>query len=374
MSIKRAFFDCLLTWEKLRNCHKVQSSCELLVLRNNDFGDLLTTTPLFQALSLISPELKVDAGVGSWGLPILENNPYLNDVITINAPWHNKFICPEYRENTARGVFRAFKFIFRSGIIKILRKKQYAIGIDVLGSYFGALLLLNARVGKIYGVRGYAGGETACEKTIPFNPDEHVSRQALRFAELLGLESNRLPEIRPQLFLTGKESHWGENFWKDQFPKEKSNRIVIAHGGGFKDKCWPLENFRRLCENLEKQENCEICIVGGPGDQKSGDLLCHNLNHCYNSSGNFTLRQTFSVLAASDLVVTNSTMTMHAAAAFKIPGIVVLGSAYDSARQHACQWSYPEQIVCGPESSNGTLTSSEEVTRHLQTLSVWRQE
>jgi hypothetical protein len=49
------------------------------------------------------------------------------------------------------------------------------------------------------GVRGYAGGQSAASIAIPFSPDEHVGRMALRFAEVLG--ATMLPEVRPQLFL-----------------------------------------------------------------------------------------------------------------------------------------------------------------------------
>jgi hypothetical protein len=57
---------------------------------------------------------------------------------------------------------------------------------------------------------------------------------ALRFAELLGAAG--LPENRPQLF--------------PEQPGTDAGQIVIAPGGGFAEKRWPLENFAALAAAL----------------------------------------------------------------------------------------------------------------------------
>ena len=63
------------------------------VLRNNDLGDVLVATPLLKGLKKAFPDSRVSIGVGDWAMPLLENNPYVDEIIPCNAPWHNKQNC-----------------------------------------------------------------------------------------------------------------------------------------------------------------------------------------------------------------------------------------------------------------------------------------
>ena len=67
----------------------------IFVLRNNDLGDLLGVTPMFEALKKTWPGCRLGIGVGDWGHPILENNPWVDEILSVNAPWHNKVIAKQ---------------------------------------------------------------------------------------------------------------------------------------------------------------------------------------------------------------------------------------------------------------------------------------
>jgi len=54
---------------------------------------------------------------------------------------------------------------------------------------------------------------------------------------------------------------------------------------------------------------------------------------------------------SSDLVLSNSSVLMHAAAAFDVSNLVLLGEWYDSAALHHKQWGHKHTIVMGPEVS-----------------------
>ena len=72
------------------------------------------------------------------------------------------------------------------------------------------------------GVRGYAGGHSICQQTLVFDPNIHVARFATKFAELLG--APRVPEVRPQLFLTPDECVEGESLWRNAFGDDRPVR------------------------------------------------------------------------------------------------------------------------------------------------------
>ena len=50
----------------------------ILVIRRDNIGDLVCTTPLIRALRLRYPEAKIDALVNSYNLPVVAHNPDLN--------------------------------------------------------------------------------------------------------------------------------------------------------------------------------------------------------------------------------------------------------------------------------------------------------
>ena len=53
---------------------------KILVIRHDNIGDLIITTPVFRALRERFPEAQIDALVNSYNFPILHNNPDLSQV------------------------------------------------------------------------------------------------------------------------------------------------------------------------------------------------------------------------------------------------------------------------------------------------------
>jgi len=363
MSWKRNIFDTLFgLLSRVFAQHKQipDHPNSIFVLRNNDLGDLLIITPLFEALRRRFPDAHIVVGVGQWNVEILKLNPYISEILPINAPWHNKFIANQ-------SWWDALNYIAFSSESQELAKRQFDIGIDVLGSYFGSLLMMRAGIPYRLGVRGYAGGHTAVQQYIEFNEYEQVGRSALRFAELLG--ATELPECRPQIFLSATELEAGERRWSIKtYPAEK--RIVIGPGGGFAEKCWPLENYIQLVKILIAIGNLEVIIVGGKQDGEAGNQLATLSPLVKSLAGDLKLRESFALVASADLVICNSSMLMHAAAAFSIPTVVLLGDCFTSTKQHAAQWGY--EGICqifGKESDRQEIYTPTEVMKIICDLS-----
>ncbi|HEV8238165.1 MAG TPA: glycosyltransferase family 9 protein [Thermoanaerobaculia bacterium] len=302
----------------------------IFVLRNNDVGDLLVVTPLFAALRTRYPQARIAAGVGGWNLDVLRHNPHLSQVLTVDAPWLNK-----YARATALGRLR---YLERDPQVERLAAERFAVGIDVAGTAWGSLLLLRAHIPYRLGVRGYAGGDSGAQATIPYAADEHVGRMALRFAELLGCE--QLPEPRPQLFLTDEETREGESWWQaapGAGSGARGARIVVAPGGGLPSKLWPAERFAALTGRLAASHL--VTVLAGPAETALARAVAADSGALVSQAA---LRGAFALVAAADLVICNSSMAMHVAAAFGKPAVVLLGAAFPSAAAHQRQWGYPE--------------------------------
>jgi lipopolysaccharide heptosyltransferase II len=308
----------------------------ILVLRNNDLGDMLIITPLFAALRRRFPGVRIAAAAGRWSLPVLTGNPHISEVLIVNAPWFNKFV-------PHQSTWHRLRYLVSSPQVFMLRHRRFDVGIDVLGSRWGAALLLRAGVPRRLGVCGYAGGHTGCQRTVAFDPCEHVGRSALRFAELLG--ATELPPTRPQIFLSPAERTAGDEAWR-AIAARGVRRIVVAPGSGLATKSWPLASYAELAARLAAQPDVAVAIAGGPQDHASGERLAAAAGgRTTNLAGHLSLRESFALVSAADLVVCNSSVLMHAAAAFDRPTVVLLGESFSSARQHQAQWGYPRICV-----------------------------
>jgi heptosyltransferase-2 len=334
----------------------------IFVLRNNDLGDLLIVTPLFEALRRRFPQAWIAAGVGSWSREALRGNPHLSEVLTVDAPWFNKYAA-------RRGALGRLLWVARSPQAAELTRRRFAVGIDVLGSVWGSLLLLRAGIPWRLGVEGYAGGHRAVQRTVRFQPEEQVGRAALRFAELLG--ATELPPARPQLFLDAGERAAGERLWTEgQIPEKQPGRrgfrLAVGPGGGLPAKCWPPESFAALLRRLAAVPGLEIALIGGPRERELAAELAAACpgSRCFPDLG---LRETFALIAAADGVVCNSSLLLHAAAAFSRPTLALLGAAFPSARAHQALWGYPgTSWSLGPEPGSRGIATPEEAMGALR--------
>lgn len=325
----------LWLWQWTVRSEKPSAPQHIFILRNNDLGDLLIITPLFAALKQRHPHAKISVGVGDWNVPVLQQNPYVDRVIPINAPWHNKQVLGS--------VWQRWRYLFTSPEIAALRKLNADVGIDVFGSAWGVMLLLRAGIPYRLGVRGYAGGAIALQDHINYDSHLQVGTSALRFATLLGTinQPSTLPPARPQVTLTTAEQSAAAERW--QTLPQQSPRILIGPGSGQDDRYWPLSHYQTLVAQLVNWQGATVVLVGGKGDRAACEQITQavsNSPYIWDWTGQLGLRQTFALAATADLVICNSSMLMHAAAAFCTETLVLLGEAFTSRQQHDAQWGY----------------------------------
>ena len=332
------------------------------VLRNNDLGDVLVATPLLKGLKTAFPRSKVSIGVGNWAMPLLENNPYVDEVISCNAPWHNKQNC-RFPANSPKTFFEGLLYVLFSNESRYISAKKFTHGIDVLGSRQGSWLMRRAKIPNRFGVKGYAGGDNWCTKYIDFKEDRKVAEAGLEFLNLM----NAVVEIdpRPTIYLTKNEVAEAEAVWGEK--SQSNKRIILAPGGGFPEKCWGDKNFSHLTNLLLKNKNYQLCIIGSKDDKNR--ISANDSSHLKNLCGDLNLRQSAAMVSLSDFVISNSSLCMHLAGAFKVPALTLLGEWYGSAALHQKQWGYPESMIKGKEgSSNKKIISVNEAYQSFKKL------
>ena len=335
---------------------------EILVLRPNDFGDLLTTTPIFEALRRRFPSTRLIAAVGGWGRPLLDHNPFVSEVVDLDAPWNNKVVKDQ-------SWAAAYRFIKESEQVRLLRERGgFDVGIDVLGSHVGAALMMRLGIRYKVGVRGYRGGWSACDRYINFSTKVHVSRAALAQAELLGAKD--LPEARPQIFLSDSERTEAARLWGRR-PSPTHIRVLVGSGGGLEEKCWSPEAWGQAIAGFmayaaSKYRTVEVLLVGGPTDrERAARVLSTSGSGPRSVCGETSLRTTFALAEQADLVLTNPSMLLHVAAAFRRPTVAVLGGIYSDPLEHDILWGYPEPYSSVASKTPGSWPAVDDVLTEI---------
>ncbi|KAA6465389.1 glycosyltransferase family 9 protein [Acidobacteria bacterium AB60] len=295
---------------------------KIFVLRNNDLGDVAVITPLFQALKNQFPDAQIVVGVCTASKDILKHNPYVSEVADCNAPWHN-------HRSPGKSLTAALGYIFRSPEVKKLQTYKFDIGIDVLGSPFGSILMMRLRIPIRLGRKGYAGGHTGATAYLENTTTESVAKGVLGFASLLSPNAKLESDTKPQLFLSPDEVEKARHTWQEMgWNCGKSGpRIVFAPGAGVPAKQWPAEHFAALAKRLSPQF-CG-CILGSREDYEAGELIREASREWTNKCGSVTIRDSMALISLADLLVCNSSFVMHVASGFNKPSVVVLTRILD---------------------------------------------
>ena len=90
------------------------------------------------------------------------------------------------------------------------------------------------------------------------------------------------------------------------------------------EKCWGDENFTELTKLLLKNTEFNLCIVGSEED--GSRIKVEQTTKIKNLCGKLSLRQSAAFVYSADFVISNTSLCMHLAGAFKIPSITLLGS------------------------------------------------
>lgn len=110
---------------------------------------------------------------------------------------------------------------------------------------------------------------------------------------------------------------------------ERGNYVVIFPGASWFGKAWPVENFRKVIENIIEESNYDIKICGGPGDEH----LIESFESISSSRisiliGQTSLMELSNLIRKAKLILTNDTSAAHIAQFFGTKGIALIGGGH----------------------------------------------
>lgn len=149
----------------------------------------------------------------------------------------------------------------------------------------------------------------------------HISDQWLDDLHTGGLDRNVGP---PQLILDSSSVETAKRHLQESI-KDRSSVAVIHPGSGSRDKCWPVERFVRLIDELRSQHWGVVVLLGPVELERFDSTVLARLRAAALTMENRTLDEVAGLMAAANLFIGNDSGVSHLAAAVGTPTIAIFG-------------------------------------------------
>ena len=271
---------------------------KILIIRFSSIGDIVLTSPIARCLKLQLKDNEIHFLTKENYKSIVENNPYIDKVHTINTNASLTALAFDLRKENYDYIVDLHSNL-RSLVVKIILKKP-SKAFDKLN--FKKWLLVHLKINKL--------------------PNIHIVERYFKTLQLLDVKNDDkgLDFFIPETDVVDLE-------W---LPIEYQNGFsVLVIGGQHYTKKLPTIRLIELCDKI----NQPIILLGGKEDKLVGDEIenAFEINPytahlkkefkkktiVFNACGKFNLNQSASLLQQSQIVYTHDTGLMHIAAAFK---------------------------------------------------------
>ena len=290
------------------------SDYRVLVIRYERIGDMIMATSLIRNIAKAIPGGKVDVLATPATAPVLEGNPYVGEVLTLDRQ-----SLSSYRK-----------------ILKQLRQKRHTVMVDgrinnppIFTST--PLLMYAGRARFRVGARGERKPRIYNVSVPEWNRVDHYIEGSKQLAVPFGVDPAKV-DWQPEIFLSSEERARAEDRWAEAGSLISSGKAEIQKGGkrllvnlsaSEPKRRWPDGKFIVTLEGARaRAPNMPMIIMGLPGEWASVQKVANAVRALPAETPR--LRDAFALVGTADLVFTPDTSISHAASAFRKPSLVLL--------------------------------------------------
>lgn len=263
---------------------------KILIIRFSSIGDIVLTTPVIRCIKEQKPEIEIHFLTKKSFKGILEYNPYLSKIHTIEKDINE--IARELKEENFDYVIDLHNNLRSLQTKKIIGKPSSSFK----KLNFKKWMLVNFKINNM--------------------PAMHVVDRYLETAAALGIK-NDLKGL--DYFIPEKDEVTIQSL-----PSTHQNGYIgFVIGAKHFTKQLPTEKIIAICKKL----NRPIILLGGKEDKERAIAIEKAVGATvYNACGNFNLNQSASIIKLAKKIISHDTGLMHIAAAFQKEIISVWGN------------------------------------------------
>ncbi|XPV76207.1 MAG: glycosyltransferase family 9 protein [Desulfovibrio sp.] len=324
----------------------------ILICQLNQLGDVLLTTPAIELLKERYPDAEIDIFTEKKCLPVLENNPHINEVIAVDKKVHNSLI-------------KELKFAWQTA------RRGYDLVIDFqqLPRIRPVVLFSFAKLRLTYTPKSYK--KALYNAWIDMFPGYSGSSKA---SVLRPLGINWDWE-RPKLYISDDEKARAKEILAENNIGADDILITLDPTHRRDTRRWPAKHFAEMIGLVAKElPRVKFLLLHGPGEEAEVQAVIDSSTapeNCVLPEKMLTLREMAAVIEQADMHMGNCSAPRHFAVAVDTPTITVLGATSSS-------WTFPGNghqhfdggAPCQPCNKNSCATGKMECLENIRPQAV----
>jgi lipopolysaccharide heptosyltransferase I len=271
-----------------------------LLIRLGSLGDIIHALPAASALRDTFPAARIDWAVEPRWTRLLEGNPDISEVISVDR-------------KSAAGI---------AGTVGRLRSAKYTCAIDFQALYKSAILGYSSGAARRVGFQSsYAReGLAVLFYTDRLNPrGPHKVDHNLTLVEHVGA---RKSEVRFPLGIRPEDE---DRVTSELDAHGLKEYFVLNPGGGWQSKCWPAERYGVLHRRLKERLGLGGVVSVGPGEEHLAQRVIEAAGDLPPGVLSLGLGPLMSLLKRAKFVVSADTGPLHLASALGAPVVGLFG-------------------------------------------------
>jgi len=281
----------------------------ILVVKLSAIGDVIHALPVSYAIKERFPEAHLTWVVEKPAYPILEGNPYIDDII----------------------LFEKAKFRSVSGFLheigpfrRRLRARRYDASLDLQGLFKSAAIVWNAGARRRVGTANMREGAhlVSCPVRGP-HARGHIVERYLDVARALGCT---VDDVRFPVAVSERDRAAAEMLLVREGVQAGRPFVAFAIGANWPNKRWPVEHFAALADRLYRAYYVPVLVGGGRLDETiAQDIMRASEIPPVNLVGRTNLKQLAHIFTRAALVLGGDTGPVHLAAGLRRPTVMLMG-------------------------------------------------
>ena len=267
----------------------------------------MLTTPIYRELRKIYPDSRLTLLTSEGFGRVLENNPHLDEIIY----HHRKETRNDLEKLIDQLLLQKFDLI-------------YDIHNSLRSRWIGWQLKRHAPKPEHWLIEKRT---LARELQIRFGWGQFFNGKSQREQWLEPLRRHHTGALstKTELFPSIADKNYVKA-WLNQNDLQDKPFVCIGASASFPLKCWPLQNFKQLIENII-QSGISVVLVGTNGEIETEELAEYfrGSQNVFCAAGIFTILQSAALLEMANAVVANDTSIIHLAEAMRTPSIALFG-------------------------------------------------
>lgn len=337
---------------------------KIILIRRDNIGDLVCTTPLFTALRARYPEARICALVNSYNVDVLTGNPYVDRVYAYTKTKHRG------PNRSAVGVY-----LDRLRLFLHLRREHFDYAI-LAGAHFLPRALRLARMLKPKHILGFTetdkSGSKHMDMGVPYTLERplHETEDIFRLLAPLGISGSP-----PPLCVVADTAAAGLVADKLDALSSSSTTIAVHISARKPTQRWSAENFIQLIRELHQQTGARFLLLWSPGaennplhpgdDEKAAKVMSGLQGVPCLACPTYALKELIAALSVVDSVVCSDGGAMHLAAALHKPIVCLFGRS-DATRWYP--WGVAHKVLQAPSHEVMDITPADVARAHIELM------